>query len=140
MAQQVDFYLLSKPGSAAREQFACRLINKVYRLGEQVHVEIDNATALQAFDEMLWTFSDDSFVPHTCLPDDDTRTPVTLGLAGQPALAQPTVYVNLTSAALTNAQCRIAEIVPAEPDQKALGRQRYAAYRDRGCDIATHNL
>ena len=35
---------------------------------------------------------------------------------------------------------RIAEIVDVDPENKRLSRERYKAYRERGCELDTHNL
>ncbi|MEO0573854.1 MAG: DNA polymerase III subunit chi [Pseudomonadota bacterium] len=140
MSQQVDFYLLRHTDPAARAQFACRLTQKVYRLGERVHVEVDSDDSAQMLDELLWTFSDDSFIPHACLPDTDGYTPVTIGVSGQPVSDTVTVRINLTDTPLTATDCRIAEIVSGNDNEKAAGRERYAAYRDRGCALDTHKI
>lgn len=140
MGQQVDFYLLRQNDPAARAQFACRLTQKIYRLGERVHLEVDNDEQAQSLDTLLWTFQEDSFVPHSCLPEEDADTMVTIGVAGQSPSATVTVRINLTAAALTQTDCRIAEIVAGNDPDKAAGRARYASYRDRGCQLDTHNI
>lgn len=140
MAQQVDFYLLRQPDPAARVQFACRLTQKVYRMGERVHIEVDSDDSAEQFDALLWTFSDDSFVPHERLPDADSNVPVTIGVTGQPVDDPVTVRINLTQGPLDETDCRIAEIVAGNDVDKAAGRERYAAYRARGCTLDTHNI
>ena len=35
---------------------------------------------------------------------------------------------------------RIAEIVDVDLENKRLSRERYKAYRERGCELETHNL
>jgi DNA polymerase-3 subunit chi len=35
---------------------------------------------------------------------------------------------------------RIAEIVDTDPTRKQLSRDRYKAYRERGCEMESHNV
>ncbi len=120
--------------------FACKLTNKAYQLDNRVHLRVPDADALAALDTLLWTFSDDSFVPHDVLGSDATQAAVTLAVADQPIPANADVCINLASAAVNEDCARIAEIVSDDQDVKAAGRARYAEYRDRGCTLNTHKI
>ncbi|MEM9171445.1 MAG: DNA polymerase III subunit chi [Pseudomonadota bacterium] len=140
MTQQVDFYLLPAAGAEAGEQFAARLAAKVYQMSLQVHVQCASPAAAQRLDDLLWTFSDDSFVPHELWQASDDPAPVTLGSIEQPLPEQAEVIINLSEQVCATPDPRIAEIVPADDPSKARGRQRYATYRDRGCELKMHTL
>lgn len=137
---RADFYLLRDAGDAAREHFACRLAAKVYGLDHQVHVRVADAAALERLDALLWTFSDDSFVPHEVSLDGQRAAPVTLADAMRPVTAGTEVCINLCDDTVTDDCPRIAEIVAADDTGRANGRQRYAQYRDRGLDLDMHEL
>ncbi|HEX9140431.1 MAG TPA: DNA polymerase III subunit chi [Steroidobacteraceae bacterium] len=137
----VDFYVLDGDDERARWRFACRQIEQAYLDGQRVLVCLDDESQLAAFDELLWTFGDRSFVPHEPLSAaaDWEATPVQLGT---PAAAAPGLglIVNLagTLPASIEGSKRVLEIIDADPDRRAAGRQRYRSYRDLGLKPNTH--
>lgn len=137
---QADFYLLAEAGDAARERFACRLAAKVYGLNHRVHLRVPDAAALERLDALLWTFSDDSFVPHDIVLDGAATAPVTLADAHRALPDGTEVCINLCDDALDTPCARIAEIVAADEPARAAGRRRYAEYRDRGLELEMHRL
>jgi DNA polymerase-3 subunit chi len=153
--QRVDFYVLPGGDTRARLKFACRLAEKAYLARQRVLVWLEDAAALSSFDELLWTFSDRSFVPHEryagTSPWQDT--PVLLACPapptppGQPAaapqpLAAPDVLLNLASAVPEAAvqAGRVLEVIDSEPERLQAGRARFRHYRDRGLAPQTHRL
>ena len=58
---RVDFYILSTSGELARQQFACRLAEKAYKLKHNVHIHVANQESARRLDDLLWTFRDGSF-------------------------------------------------------------------------------
>lgn len=140
MATQVDFYLLTLRGDDARQAFACKLTSKAHGMGARVHLRVADAQALQGLDTLLWTFSDDSFVAHDVLPDPNAMAAVTLAVADQPVPAAADVCINLTDSPVTDACPRVAEILSDDDAVKAAGRDRYASYRERGCELNTHQI
>ena len=63
-APRVDFYVLASQDPAARLRFACRLVEKAWQKHHRVRVQFDPGGELEAFDDLLWTYADRSFVPH----------------------------------------------------------------------------
>ncbi len=63
-APRVDFYVLAGEDPGARLRFACRLVEKAWLKRNRVRVQFAPGGELEAFDQLLWTFSDRSFVPH----------------------------------------------------------------------------
>jgi DNA polymerase-3 subunit chi len=80
--------------SAQKRATLCRWVERFYREGKKVQVVTDSTMAAQHVDQMLWTFSDVSFIPHAIVthePDGTVREAVliTTGvrrLAGYPVL------------------------------------------------------
>ena len=137
---KVDFYLLGENHSS-REHFACRLAEKAWRLGNKVYLlAVDQPAALD-LDNLLWTFSQGSFVPHAlCAQDEDVQDhPVLIGHAEPPA-ALHDVLISLAPDVPDwfSRFTRIAEVVGASEDDKARGRERF--YRERGYPLEAHNL
>ncbi len=137
---RADFYLLAEAGDAARERFACRLAAKVYGLDHRVHLRVPDAAALERLDTLLWTFSDDSFVPHDIVLDGGATAPVTLADAHRALPDGTEVCINLCDDAVDAPCARIAEIVAGDDTARAAGRRRYAEYRERGLELEMHKL
>lgn len=139
--ERADFYLLEGGDSRERWKFACREIEKAFLAEQFVLVWFDNAADLAAFDDLLWTFADSSFVPHEPLgPESDWEaTPVLLSACKAPAAA-PHVIVNLASGVPPGAQsaARVVEIIDADPGRRQAGRLRFKQYRELGIEPVTH--
>lgn len=135
---RVDFYVLRQSGEDARQTFCCKLAEKAYGLDNAVHILVDSERDAATLDGLLWTFRDDSFVPHCRTPETDA--PVTIG-SSDPG-DERTLLINLTDSVpnFANRFERIAEIVTNDSDVKAASRERFTHYRDSGHTIETHKL
>jgi len=142
-ALRVDFYILDEASATARLKLACRLAEKAYLAQQSALVWHTDPHELQAFDEMLWTFMEGSFVPHDLLSPNASanEAPVMLS-AGTPPTASFDVVINLSPEippCLSQAQ-RIAEIVDGDDSRRRAGRTRFKAYRELGVQPASHNI
>jgi len=139
---KVDFYLLDG-GTDSRERFACRLTEKAWRLGNRVFLLAPDKPAALELDELLWTFSQGSFVPHAvCANDGDVDVhPVLIGHTEPPA-ALTDVLISLAPEVPSwfSRFARVAELVGATEEDKARGRERFRFYRERGYPLEAHNL
>ena len=143
-AVKVDFYPLGEPDRRARLVTACRLAEKAYDQGLRVAVRTASAAETAEFDELLWTFSDRSFVPHVVWPTEPdvvAATPVVVGSSSLPA-SHRDVLINLAPDAPADfsAYARICEVVGGDEDAKRAGRHRWRTYRDAGCAPEAHPL
>lgn len=140
---QVDFYILSAAGEIARQQFACRLAEKAYRLNNRVHIHLASQESVRRLNDLLWTFRDGSFVPHEILESaaSEPESPVTIGCLDQP-FANCDLLINLVDAVPENASSfpRVAEVVTSDDECKSLSRQRFVDYREQGHTLETHNI
>lgn len=139
---RIDFYVLADGDTDAVELTACRLTEKAYGLGHRVYLQCENQERAHSMDRLLWSFRDNSFVPHQlCGQSDDETVPVLLGFTEE---AQTTyeVLVNLTSGVPTHFERfkRVVEIVAADPIARRESRQRYRLYASEGHEIQTHHL
>jgi DNA polymerase III subunit chi len=140
--QQVDFYVLEEPSGSARLRTACRIVEKAYLADSRVLVWLPDPEALRAFDDLLWTFGDRSFVPHELLqPGSKQEAPVLLSADALPTQAVD-VIVNLCADVPACAELapRIVEIIDGDPERRQAGRNRFRAYKERGLQPASHNL
>jgi DNA polymerase III subunit chi len=146
MTGQVDFYVLNGTAPQERWRYVCRLTEKAYLRGMRVAILGQSAEDIRALDELLWTFSDHSFVPHkvcTGQPDTDSTTPVSLMhslAAGDTAAADVLVNLSPLMPARPERFARIAEVLDADPERRRLGRERFKAYRDLKLTLFTHQI
>ena len=141
---KVDFYPLGEPDRRARLVTACRLAEKAYDQGLRVAVRTASAAETAEFDELLWTFSDRSFVPHVVWPTESdvvAAPPVVVGSSSLPA-SHRDVLINLAPDAPADfsAYARICEVVGGDEDARKAGRLRWRTYRDAGCVPEAHPL
>ena len=140
--KKVDFYVVSRPEPDAVLSIACRLADKAFRRKLRVFVNAASRDQAIALDRLLWTFRDDSFIPHCRAgAGSDPDDPVRIG-CGQTPDAPFDVLINLGEDVPLGAgdSARIAEIVGSDPQSRAAGRNRYRHYRDQGCELDSHSL
>jgi DNA polymerase-3 subunit chi len=140
---RIDFYILNQAGQHSRQTFACRLAEKAYRLENTVHIHAGNHGDADRLDELLWTFRDGSFVPHQRITNASNvqDSPISIGCKGEPVEPRD-LLINLCDEVPSCAEAfpRVAELVTSDDDCKQLSRKRFAAYRDQGHTIETHNV
>ncbi|MBS1199655.1 MAG: polymerase subunit chi [Proteobacteria bacterium] len=139
---RVTFYVLADADESARRSYACRLIEKAYLQHHQVLVRLGSPDDVREFDDLLWRFSDRSFVPHeVCPPARAGDAPVLLTAEAEPPAAAG-VLVNLGRdvPAWYGRFERVAELVGADEDSRRAGRERFRFYREQGLEPETHNL
>jgi len=143
---KVDFYILSDGGADEPLRVTCRLAEKAWRQGNRVRVQVADANSLHRLDDLMWTFKQESFLPH----EVDGQTPESPEMDPAPVVlgtdtrytGAPDVLINLAGSLPENADeiSRIAEIVPADEDSKRAGRKRYRHYRERGFELDIHEV
>lgn len=136
----VEFHVLAADSDSQRLRGACALVEKAWLEGNRVLVWLEDAPAMAAFDDLLWTFGDRSFVPHEPLAADPaaSEAPVQLTCATElPAVTFDAGFTTLLAlraraeaAALRFA--RVVEVIDAEPGRREAGRQRFRFYREQG--------
>lgn len=139
---RIDFYLLPIAEPHGKLSFACRLAEKAFREGLQIHVHASDAAEAAAIDSLLWSFRDTSFVPHRRIDTPgNAPAPVLIGW-GEDFSEHHDVLINLTSAVpkLFGRFERVAEIVLDDPELRAASRERWRFYKERGYPLAHHDL
>jgi DNA polymerase III subunit chi len=143
MAERADFYVLEGSDARERLKLACRITAKAFDADLRVLVWCSDAAELRAFDDLLWSHAQDSFIPHEPAGPESSwdETPVLLACS-DPAPAGAEVLVNLSAqvpaAAATVA--RVVEVIDADPARRQAGRERFKAYRSSGATTETHNI
>ncbi|MHB1951142.1 MAG: DNA polymerase III subunit chi [Acidiferrobacteraceae bacterium] len=140
---RIDFYLLEQE-SQDMARFACRLVDKAFRLGHEVYVLTENSDAARTMDDLLWTYQAGSFIPHGLVTDEfpqGQRPPVLLGWEEPPEYAHDVLMPLTAEVAPFFARFdRLLEIVGTGDAEKERSRQRFRFYRDRGYPLEVHRL
>lgn len=139
---RVDFYLLSSDQPDTRWLVACRLLEKAYYKGHKIYVYCSNKQDAEHIDELLWTFKDDSFIPHNLQGEGpEPPPPVQIGYEREPRGFND-ILLNLsdTIPSFYNRFKRVMHIVPGIETEKELSRLHYKEYRAKGCELHTHNI
>ena len=145
---EVDFYILGEDSDIARLRSACTLIEQAFLGGERVLVWLENAAANTAFDNLLWTFGDRSFVPHEPLGTDPRAVEAPVQLCATDTLPVTAYDAGFTTLfvlrSVPSADAlrfpRVVEVVDAEPSRRAAGRERFKFYREHGAAPKHHEL
>jgi DNA polymerase-3 subunit chi len=139
---RADFYLLNNSHPQAGWLVACRLLEKAYLRNHRVFVYCETRLDAMMLDELLWTFKDDSFIPHNLQGEGPEPPPaVQIGHDTEPR-GFSDILMNMSTKIPpfhTRFQ-RIMEIVMDNDAAKAIGRQHYKEYRARGFDMHTHPI
>lgn len=137
---KVDFYVLPDATSEARWLFACKLAEKVQRLGMKVLIVTDTEAEARQLDELLWTFKPESFVPHQLI-NGGKPAPVEITFTDQAGEHQG-LLLNLSNniPGWFSRFERISEVVIQDPHALATSRERYSFYKSRGYPIETRKL
>ncbi len=132
---RADFYILAASDEDDRQQFFCRLSEKILGLGLQVFVQVPDEIRATRLDERLWSWRPDSFVPHA-LQGASPTSPVTIGW-GTALPAHRDVYVNLGLELPPEALKfrRIVEIVVQEPAILEASRNNYRLCQTHGVEL-----
>jgi DNA polymerase-3 subunit chi len=135
---RIDFYQLD-PGRHRYDQVVCRLCQKAYDNQKLTLLLTQDAQQSQLLDNKLWTFVDDSFVPHDSEESTDYVTPILIHDNPDPA-GERQLLINLSASVPTYfAQFeRVIELVTEE--NKAQARAHYSYYKERGYPLNHVNL
>lgn len=135
--QRVDFYVIDSQASRSRHDFACRLSEKAFRQGQRVYILVNSAQEQSEINELLWTFRDDSFVPHG---DHESAHGATVS-TGEAEDCRG-LLINLSDRVPECAQRfeRIAEVVISEPAVQSNSRNHFRFYREQGYDLHNHKI
>jgi DNA polymerase III subunit chi len=144
---QVDFYISGTDSDDGRLQLACKIVEKATQLDHHVFIHSTSDDEARQLDELLWTFSQGSFIPHRIVRGDAAAgeaplEPVLIGVNQPPAPGRWDVLINLAADVpdFFSRYERVAEVVDANAVRREQSRERYRFYRDRGYKLNTHQV
>jgi len=139
---KVDFYINEKKENNGRFLLACRLVEKVYRLGHRVYIHTDSPEQSQAIDDLLWKFKQNSFIPHVTVDaDNNGETSILIGHNAENEL-EDDVLINLSRnvPGFFSRFHRVVEVIDQDEHERIAGRERFKFYRERGYPLESHTI
>jgi DNA polymerase-3 subunit chi len=139
---RVDFYVLDDPNERQHRNLVCRLTEKAWREGHTIHIRCDGADSVASLDDLLWTYKDTSFLPHTTLDaTESVGVPVTIGHDGQtPDTADVLINLGHDVPGYFSRFERVMETTGSDAPGRNAARERYRFYQERGYTLNTHKL
>ena len=143
---RIDFYTLEPDSPGDRFELACRLIERIRIDGLRILVHCPDDELARHLDRLLWTYRQDSFLPHGIVgqsspPLDLALTPVLISRDGTPE-TEDQVLVNLAADGpiFFSRFERVCEPIDQDPAVRAAGRERFRFYRERGYALDHHQI
>jgi DNA polymerase-3 subunit chi len=148
----VTFYALTQPTRptsgtdineiASELAMAAELLIDFVAKRKKVSVLTASQIQAEAFDELIWQFPADKFIPHNLYGEGPSMgTPVEIiwhsAFLSMLKLRNTAVVINLSQHYIENIQNinHIIDFVPVNEDEKAQARERYKKYKQAGCQL-----
>lgn len=128
---RIDFYS-NVPNKLA---YTCRLVRKAYAVQCQIILFSQDQEELSHLDRLLWTFSEQDFLPHVYADDPlAIKTPIILTNKHTLEFPHHQVLINLADTPPLHLIRfkRILEIISTDENSKSAGRKRYLFYKKFG--------
>lgn len=140
---QVDFYLIQSSDPSEKDQFLCRLLEKIHKQGgHQVYVHCDSKQQAHHFDELLWAFKDTSFIPHNLYGEGPKQAPlIQFGFEADPK-SHRNVLINFNNTVpeFQSRFKRILEIHDQSSEQQATQQDHQSFYESQGHTVNSHAI
>ncbi len=135
---RIDFYQLN-PARHRYDQVVCQLCQKAYDSKKFTLLLTRNQQQSQHLDHKLWTYSDDSFLPHDSEESEGLVTPILIHDNPDPK-GNRQLLINL-SASIPKYFAQFERVIElVTEDNKAQAREHYSYYRERGYPLKHVNL
>lgn len=140
---RISFYVLKGNNEQDRQTVACRVVEKAYYQGLKIYIHSDNEQQIEQFNQTLWSFQTDSFIPHELAENENSNEscPVLLGHTTSPPPMMD-LLINLagTQPSFFSQFKRVAEFINDDNTIKTAGRERYRFYQQRGYELETFTI
>jgi DNA polymerase-3 subunit chi len=139
---RIDFYILAEQSLRARMLLVCKLIEKAYKNRYRIYIHTQDETEAHQLDELLWTYREDSFLPHNLYGEGpDPAPPIQIGHDAIPEKHRD-ILINLhkTIPEFYNQFSRLLEVVVDVDNIQAIARDHFRFYKTNGHAIQTHKL
>ncbi len=138
---RIDFYQVASDETPLL--FTCRLIDKIYHRGHQIHIHAADDKQAEELDELLWHFRPDRFIPHEITSNtESSKAGVKVKISHIDEPDHQDILVNLSGRVphFFSRFDRVAEVVPLDENSRDSARENYGFYRDRGYQLHYHEM
>ena len=139
----VLFHHFHSIGSKNYLLYVCKLVEKGFKQKIQpIYIQTKNQQQAVQLDKLLWTFKQDSFIPHTVVGDSDLDpTPVQIGW-NENQFHTAAAIVNLSEEIPISylESKKIHEIIDDDEVKKNKARERWKNYKAEGCRLSVHQI
>lgn len=134
----IEFYVFEKVDNRQIYVSLCHLIEKWYDKQLRVAIVCSTRETLNSLDQLLWTFKDQSFIPHSNAAEK-TPSAVLLCQGLADLNDKVDVLVNLSAEPIDPSIPKelLVEIVFPDQTMQQLARERYKFYRNQGHQLKT---
>jgi len=138
---EINFYVGKTDTLRGRLLLACRLVEKARERNLHVHIHTDGFNTTKQMDELLWTWNETSFIPHTTQITDETQEAVTISNDHEPT-KNCDYLINLSNQkpSFLSRYEKMAEIIDQSETILTAGRERYSFYKNRGYTLKYYQL
>lgn len=138
---KINFYVGKSSQLRSRLLFACKLVEKALAQQLSCYIYLNSLRDCEYMDDLLWTFNDISFIPHSIYSGQETLS-VLLGYGDNPPPPNTDFLINLslqTPIFLSDFK-HVAEVLDQEVKILQAGRKRYVDYRKQGYTLNYYQL
>jgi DNA polymerase-3 subunit chi len=135
---RADFYLIDKP--RFREDpllLVCELAKRAFAAQQSTLILTRDFEQAEAVDEYLWSFDEDSYIPHQLAGDDDDANTAVLIVPPGVETADRPMVINLRDTCAQGRFDRVLEVVAADPEGS---RVRWTEYKKAGFEVNKHDM
>lgn len=135
---RIDFYQLN-PERPRFDHVVCQLCQKAYDSKQLTLLLTQSQQQSEHLDHKLWTFADDSFLPHDSDETDGLVTPILIHDNPDPK-GERQLLINL-SASIPSYFAQFERVIELVTEQnKTQAREHYSYYKERGYPLKHVNL
>jgi DNA polymerase-3 subunit chi len=135
---RIDFYQLN-PERPRFDHVVCQLCQKAYDSKQLTLLLTQSQQQSEHLDRKLWTFTDDSFLPHDSEETEGLVTPILIHDSPDPK-GERQLLINL-SASIPSYFAQFERVIELVTEQnKAQAREHYSYYKERGYPLKHVNL
>ena len=123
--------------------YVCKLVEKGFKQKIQpIYIQTKNQQQAIQLDKLLWTFKQDSFIPHTIVGNSGLdSTPVQIGW-NENQFHTAAAIVNLSEEIPISylESKKIHEIIDDDEVKKNKARERWKNYKSEGCHLGVYQI
>ena len=123
--------------------YVCKLIEKGYKQNiNPIFIKTDTQTQAEELDKLLWTFRQESYIPHTLVDQDSNNTqPVQIGWIDN-EIEDAEAIINLSDGMpdISKHLKKIHEIIVNIDERKEKARERWKKYKSIGFNIKAYKV